>query len=174
MLLCSLADPSQPKFIAPAYAYLPLLRRYCISMSIPQVRQYFFDHCHGFSVWYYALNTAEGAKFRADCAAAGKEIATWTVNDRDDMLQCARWGIAAVISDKPELWREVKREVAGARGDAGAIERALRPSYQSYILPFFNKQSYWFEQDRKAQEELYYLERESGPFGAVTLYPPVA
>ena len=84
-------------------------------MSIPQVRQYFFKHCHGYSVKYEALASADGAKFRADCKAAGKWICSWTVNGREEMRECARWGIKSVISDKPELWREVRAEVSCAR-----------------------------------------------------------
>lgn len=81
-------------------------------MSIPQVRKYFYDLCDGFSVWYHPLTSAEGARFREECRRAGKELCTWTVNGREEMLQCARWGIYSIITDKPELWRSVKKDVS--------------------------------------------------------------
>lgn len=128
-------------------------------MSIPQVRKYFYDKCDGFSVWYAPLTSAEGAEFRAQCAAAGKELCTWTVNSRADMVQCARWGITSIISDKPELWAEVKRDLEADRA------RVLKPTLQSYILPYLDYQNYWFEHRRQAREEMAYLEREGGLFG---------
>lgn len=37
-----------------------------------------------------ALQTAEGARFRSDCKAAGKKIMVWTVNDPKQMMEV--WG----------------------------------------------------------------------------------
>ena len=102
----------QPKFIAPASTILPFLPRYAITMSIPEARTYFFKHVHGFSVRYEYLASAEGDRFRKECAAAGKGLCCWTVNGREEMRNCARWGVKSVISDKPEVWREIKREVS--------------------------------------------------------------
>jgi phosphatidylglycerol phospholipase C len=81
-------------------------------MSIPEARTYFFKHVHGFSVRYEYLASAEGDRFRKECAAAGKGLCCWTVNGREEMRNCARWGVKSVISDKPEVWREIKREVS--------------------------------------------------------------
>lgn len=150
-----------PKFIDPAASILPTVRRFCISMSIPQVRKYFYDKCDGFSVWYRPLASAEGARFRAECAKAGKEICTWTVNSREEMLQCARWGISAIISDKPELWRDVKRQLEVDTA------KALKPTVQSYLLPYLNLYNYSFAYESKAREEYEYLEREGGAFDAI-------
>lgn len=154
-----------PKFIEPAAEILPGLRRFCISMSIPQVRKYFYDKCHGFSVWFRPLQSAEGRAFREECRKAGKEICTWTVNSREEMLQCARWGIYSIISDKPELWRQIKADLETDRA------KALKPTLQSYVMPFFNIKNYWFEINREAHEELVYLEREGGTFDSVIVPP---
>lgn len=154
-----------PKFLEPAAHILPALQRFCISMSIPQVRKYFYDKCHGFSVYYHQLASADGARFRAECAAAGKEICTWTVNSREEMLNCARWGIYSIISDRPELWRTVKAELAADRA------RALKPTLQTFFLPFLNPKAYWWDRERLAREETLYLEREGGAFDSIVLPP---
>lgn len=60
---------------------------------------------------YEALASAEGAKFRAECETEGKNVCAWTVNDKEEMRNCVRWGLGSVISDKPAVWREVKKEV---------------------------------------------------------------
>jgi phosphatidylglycerol phospholipase C len=132
-------------------------------MSIPQVRTYFWDKCQGFSVWYSQLATADGARFRAECAAAGKELCTWTVNSREAMLECARWGVYSIITDKPELWRDLRREIV-----ADSV-RALTPSYASYIFPYLRYDQWWFERNRKTNEETVYLEREGGKFDSVVV-----
>ncbi|TXT13585.1 hypothetical protein VHUM_00952 [Vanrija humicola] len=152
-----------PKFIEPAADILPDLKRFCISMSIPQVRKYFYDKCHGFSVWYHPLASADGAKFREECRKAGKEICTWTVNGREEMINCARWGIYSIISDKPELWRDVKRDLEADRA------KVLKPTLSSYILPYFDSRNYSWHYVKKGQEERDYLEKEAGSFDIVTV-----
>ncbi|KIR28391.1 glycerophosphodiesterase [Cryptococcus deuterogattii LA55] len=147
-----------PKFVVPATTILPYLPRYAISMDIPQCRKYFFNICHGFSIRYEALATSEGAKFRQECKAAGKKMCSWTVNDPEEMRQCARWGIASVISDKPDLWRKIRLEIETDRA------KALKPTFQSYISPFFKRKNWWFDYQRLANEETEYLEREAGTF----------
>ena len=112
----------QPKFIVPALEILPFLLRYAISMSVPQLRQYFFNTCHGFSVKYEVLASTDGAKFRQQCRERGKRLCAWTVNDREEMRECARWGIKSVISDKPALWMEIKAEVSDSSPSLSAEE----------------------------------------------------
>jgi phosphatidylglycerol phospholipase C len=102
----------QPKFIGPAATILPYLPRYAISMTLAEIRTFFFQSCHGFSVMYEVLASPDGEKFRNECKEAGKWICAWTVNGREEMRECARWGVRSVISDKPDRWREVKAEVS--------------------------------------------------------------
>lgn len=81
-------------------------------MSIPEARKHFFKYVHGFSVRYEYLASAEGERFRKECAVNGKGLCVWTVNGREEMRNCARWGVQSVISDKPNVWREIKKEVS--------------------------------------------------------------
>jgi phosphatidylglycerol phospholipase C len=104
---------TQPKFLQPASSLLPYLPRYAISMSLPQSRRYFWDTVHGFSVYYEALATADGQRFLAECHAAGKGVCAWTVNGREEMRECARWGVRSIITDKPALWRGIKQQASG-------------------------------------------------------------
>ncbi|OCF44948.1 glycerophosphodiesterase [Kwoniella heveanensis CBS 569] len=147
-----------PKFIQPAVSILPYLPRFAITMSIPQARKYFFENCHGFSVMYEALASSTGAKFRAECQKNGKQICAWTVNDPEEMRQCGRWGIRSVISDKPDVWREIRKEIEADRA------KALKPTLQSYIMPYLQSKNWWFAYERLAREETEYLEREGGTF----------
>ncbi len=39
----------------------------------------------------------------ADLHAKGKTVAVWTVNDPADMAQLTRWGVDALITDKPDV-----------------------------------------------------------------------
>jgi hypothetical protein len=93
----------QPKFIEPAQQHLPFLPRYAICMSIPTVREYFFTSCHGFSMYFPTLISAEGVEFRAECARRGKKVTVWTVNKEEEMKECLRWGVQAVITDNPDI-----------------------------------------------------------------------
>lgn len=136
----------QPKFLQPASTLLPYLPRYAISMSLPQSRRYFWDTVHGFSVYYEALATADGQRFLAECHAAGKGVCAWTVNGREEMRECARWGVRSIITDKPALWRGIKQQASGV---ALHIPMALTP----------------FADHRRPEQ--------SAPTHAANVYPPL-
>lgn len=57
------------------------------------------------------LMSAEGQKFLEDCRREGKEVAAWTVNGREEMVWCARWGIKAIITDRVAFCVGVRSEV---------------------------------------------------------------
>ena len=48
-------------------------------------------------------------------------------------------------------------------------EKALKPSLQTYVLPWISKKNYWFDHQRQAQDELDYLEKEGGKFDDVVV-----
>lgn len=145
-----------PTFIAPAARILPFLPRYAISMSIPEARTYFFTHCQGLSIHFPALASADGQLLLQQCKEVGKRVCTWTVNDIEEMRECARWGVQSIISDKPALWQGLKKEILADR------QKALRPTWASYIRPWMN-QRYWMSHYGKlAREETEYLEKEAG------------
>jgi hypothetical protein len=87
------------------------MRRYHIGFSISVVRQFFWDACDGFSLAFPMLVGVEGAKFRAECRAKGKEICVWTVNDTDEMRVALSGGIKAILTDQVALFNSVKNEV---------------------------------------------------------------
>lgn len=81
-------------------------------MSIPEARKHFFKYVHGFSVRYEYMASADGPAFRKECKKEGKAMCVFTVNGKEEMRNCARWGVQSVISDKPDQWREIKKEVS--------------------------------------------------------------
>jgi hypothetical protein len=108
-------------------------------MSIPQVRQYFFNNCHGFSLMYEVLASKKGEEFRKECKELNKEICAWTVNGKEEMRECVRWGVKSIISDKPDQWRAIKKDILANR------KAALKPTLTTYVLPYLQKKNYWFE-----------------------------
>jgi hypothetical protein len=81
-------------------------------MSVNTVREYFFQHCVGFSICFPALFSADGKRFRDEARAAGKKLTVWTVNDRSEMLECVRWGVRAVITDVPRTMVVLQKQVS--------------------------------------------------------------
>lgn len=80
-------------------------------MSPAEARRFFWDSVHGFSVYYEALAGPDGQKFLAECKSHGKGVCAWTVNTKEGMRECIRWGLGSCITDKPDMWTEVKAEV---------------------------------------------------------------
>jgi glycerophosphoryl diester phosphodiesterase len=47
----------------------------------------------------------------ADQHKKGKTVFVWTVNEASDLLLCAKEGVDAVITDKPEAIKSFLREI---------------------------------------------------------------
>ena len=150
---------SQPSFLQPAMTLLPYLTRYAISMSPAECATYFAPRVSGFSLYYPALATAEGSSFRTRFAETHK-IGAWTVNEPWQMRECARWGLDVIISDKPAVWKEVRRQI---EVDSGVLAQTV----ESYVMPFTEFKNYWFEVEKEAAKETEYLEGECGPFASI-------
>lgn len=59
----------------------------CAGMAPAFAKKWFWESCETFSMNFSSLVTAEGEAFRRDCKEAGKSIAVWTVNAREEMMQ---------------------------------------------------------------------------------------
>lgn len=117
-----------PLFLAPAAEHLPTCRRYHIGISFPLARKFFWDACSGFSIAFPMLLSAEGQRFMEDCKREGKEVCAWTVNSREEMVWCARWGIKAIITDRVAFCVGVRREVSWICLLACVIAEIVLPS----------------------------------------------
>jgi len=100
-----------PLFILPAKRHLPSLTRYHIGISVAIARKYFWSDCVGFSIGFPLLMPAEGQAFLRECKEAGKAVAVWTVNDREEMIVSAGWGVDAVLTDKVSDFVSVRQEL---------------------------------------------------------------
>ena len=61
-----------------------------IGMSVALARNYFFQHCEGFSMAFASLVGRDGELFRKQCKDAGKKLFVWTVNKRPEVRRrCA-------------------------------------------------------------------------------------
>lgn len=89
-----------PLFIPPANKYLPSLTKFHIGLSLHIARKYFWDSMDGFSIAFPMLTSADGQKFLRDCKRSGKEVMTWTVNEKQDMRVAKTWGIEWLITDR--------------------------------------------------------------------------
>jgi phosphatidylglycerol phospholipase C len=47
--------------------------------------------------------------------------------------------------------------------------KALRPTLQTYILPWVSRKKYWFDVANEARKETEYLEKEGGRFDDVEI-----
>lgn len=119
-----------PSFIAPAKQHLPEVTLYCIVMDIHLARRYFFPYVAGFSVNFAALLSVDGARFRREAATAGKRITAWTVNREDEMRECIKWGVQAVITDVPEVAVRIRSDAKAnptSLDQDGVLGRMLMP-----------------------------------------------
>ncbi|EJU06532.1 PLC-like phosphodiesterase [Dacryopinax primogenitus] len=146
-----------PKFLNPAKDLLPYCRRAHIGMSPDIARKYFWDQCDGFSMNFGALVTVEGKQFIKDCKAGNKEVMVWTVNKKEEMMECVRWEVNAILTDVTKTWLDLRKELAAdydgtLQKESGWLYAWLSPRYYS---PF---QWYLWRLEQQM------LERHGGPF----------
>lgn len=145
-----------PKFIAPAIAHVPDLRRIHIGGSPSKARKYFWDGCDGFSMSFASLVGAEGQRFLRDAQADGKDVLVWTVNRPDEMVEATHWGVKAVLTDNTDLFQRLRHEM---EHDFAKIYERNVPAlfrwttWQYYAVPQFLIQRDWHaDAERRAGE----------------------
>lgn len=102
-----------PVFLTAALEYVPTLRRIHIGASPTTARTYFWKDCDGFSMWFPSLVTQEGQNFIQHARGEGKDVFVWTVNRSDEMVEATRWGVKAILTDKTDLFQDVRKNMAG-------------------------------------------------------------
>jgi glycerophosphoryl diester phosphodiesterase len=76
----------------------------------------------GLDVDFLAVNSAmAGPAFIRHNQQAGKQVFAWTVNDKMSMFKMMSLGVDGIITDEPELARQVIAE----RGELSSVERLL-------------------------------------------------
>ncbi|SHO76892.1 Similar to S.cerevisiae protein PGC1 (Phosphatidyl Glycerol phospholipase C) [Malassezia sympodialis ATCC 42132] len=88
-----------PKFIQPAKHHVPMLRRAHIGASPADAVKYFWNDCDAFSIRFPSLVGAEGQAFLRKAREANKDVMVWTVNRKDEMVEAARYGVKAILTD---------------------------------------------------------------------------
>lgn len=147
-----------PKFIPAAQEHVPTLRRIHIGGSPAKARQYFWDGCDGFSMYFASLVRAEGQEFMRDAQAAGKDIFVWTVNRPDEMVEATRWGVKAVLTDNTDLFQRLRSEMSTDFNATYA--RDVHPffrwaSWQYYGVPQYVLQTIWHADAEKRAGETF-------------------
>jgi hypothetical protein len=102
-----------PVFLDSALEHVPTLRRVHIGGSPTTARTYFWKHCDGFSMWFPSLVGTEGQSFIQQARDEGKDVFVWTVNRRDEMIEATRWGVKAILTDKTDMFQDVRRNMKG-------------------------------------------------------------
>ncbi|KAH9943177.1 PLC-like phosphodiesterase [Epithele typhae] len=155
-----------PSFLPHAKAHLPYCRRSYIGYSISTARKFFWDSCDVFSINFAALALADGAKFRKDCKAAGKQIMAWTVNDPAHMVEAARWGIDVIITDTTKTWLDLR--------SALQVDYDNIAAQHSRMFYWTNVQFYTPMLALLRRRDHIYLEGYAGPFRKVDTLEPAA
>lgn len=122
-----------PKFIKPSMEILPELKKAHIGNSPSVATKYFWDSCDGFSMKFSCLVSGEGVEFRRRCKAEGKALLVWTVNQRSEMIEAAKWGVDAILTDKTQLYLQLRQQMKGM----------LLSSYLALVSPIWPWSCVW-------------------------------
>jgi len=96
------------RFLSHAKTHLPYCRRSYIGSTPTLAKKHFWSYCDVFSMSFSSLTTVGGEKFRKECKSAGKQLMVWTVNDAVHMMEAVRWDVDVIITDKTEIWLELR------------------------------------------------------------------
>ncbi|PSR81019.1 hypothetical protein PHLCEN_2v6550 [Hermanssonia centrifuga] len=154
-----------PSFIPYCRKHLPYCRRSYIGGDLEVARKYFWDNVDAFSIWFAALTTADGEKFRKECKAAGKQLMVWTVNDPQCMVEAVRWDVDAILTDVTKTWLDL-RSALSVDYDKIASQHGRLFLWTS--LWYYPPVQSFFRQKMKAR-----LESFAGPFQEVDPSAPL-
>jgi len=106
-------------------------------------------------MWFPSLVGTEGQSFIQQAREEGKDVFVWTVNRRDEMIEATRWGVKAILTDKTDLFQDVRKNmqsdyVTTRSEQVGFFFRW--GTWRYYMLPQFFIQALWVSE----------LERKSG------------
>ncbi|PWN90285.1 PLC-like phosphodiesterase [Acaromyces ingoldii] len=138
-----------PIFLDAALKFVPALRRVHIGGSPMAARTYFWNHCDGFSMWFPSLVGADGQAFLQEAREAKKDVFVWTVNRRDEMIEATRWGVKAILTDKTDMFQEVRKDMASDYISTRSEQVGLFfrwASWKYYMFPIFFYQTLWISQ----------------------------
>ncbi|EPQ31904.1 uncharacterized protein PFL1_00103 [Pseudozyma flocculosa PF-1] len=135
-----------PKFLRSALVNVPSMKRIHIGASPAAAREYFWNDCSGFSMYFACLVGAEGQAFVAEAQKAGKDIYVWTVNRKDEMIEATRWGVKAVLTDKTALFQDLRKNMTDdfattRQEEVGIFFRWA--TWRYWTLPQFVIQTLW-------------------------------
>ncbi|KAG8818522.1 hypothetical protein FRC19_010575 [Serendipita sp. 401] len=122
-------------FILPAKKHLPYLTLSHIGVSLEIAREYFWESCDVFSMVFGSLATIEGERFRKDVEKAGKHIMVWTVNTEQEMMEAARWRVAAILTDKPQVWLDMRSRLSENEAVSSQYPRTFLWTSPFYYRP---------------------------------------
>ena len=101
-----------PRFVQFAKKHVPSLTRIHIGASPYLASKYFWDDCSGFSLCFPSLVGSQGQEFLHKAREAGKDVMTWTVNRSDEMVEAARWGVRAILTDRTDVLHRLNQEMS--------------------------------------------------------------
>jgi len=148
------------KFILPAKTHLPYLSLSYIGLDLEAAREYFWESCDVFSIFFNVLTTVEGERFRKDAAAAKKKIMVWTVNEPLQMMEAARWSISVILTDKPQVWLDLRKKLEENPATSLQYGRTFLWTSPFYYRPTHLIYGYMVRK---------HLEKAAGPFENVVL-----
>ncbi|KAG8920340.1 hypothetical protein FRC03_001890 [Tulasnella sp. 419] len=147
-----------PKFVVPAKTWLGYIHRSHIGISPSFAKTWFWEACDTFSMSFACLTSAEGESFRRDCKKDGKKIMVWTVNSKEEMMQCVYWGVDVVLTDYTRVWLELRSRLS-VDFDTASAENAVGPTFL-----WTNWKYYWLPQMFFSRAHRLYLLKIAGPF----------
>ncbi|EGG03796.1 uncharacterized protein MELLADRAFT_72523 [Melampsora larici-populina 98AG31] len=149
-----------PKFIIPSMEILPELKRAHIGNSPSVAMKYFWKNCDGFSMKFSCLVNKEGVEFRRRCKEDGKALLVWTVNDRSEMIEAAKWGVDAILTDRTNSYLQLRQQMHDDWKAVSSETTALFP----YSSIYYSGVVSWLSETWAS----YYLTRSAGPFPTLT------
>ncbi|KAJ6547631.1 PLC-like phosphodiesterase [Mycena capillaripes] len=145
-----------PRFIQPAKDILPYCRRSCISFSLWIAKRYLWNDVDCVSIWYNALMSREGERFREDVKKSGKKLMVFTVNEPEHLSEMVRWEVDAIITDVPNRWLEMR----------SALEKNYETTmlkYKSRMFLYTRLSFYWPFTYAIQRLFEYFLQKWGGP-----------
>ena len=67
---------------------------------------------------FASLANFEGESFLRDCRRDNKSVMVWTVNNKEEMMECVRMGVQVILTDNTRRWLDLRQQLSGTDADS--------------------------------------------------------
>ena len=95
---------------------------------------------------FASLANFEGEAFLRDCRRDNKSVMVWTVNNKEEMMECVRMGVQVILTDNTRRWLDLRQQLSGTDADGFSRPKTdkCRRSVENFVKTSAEASGPWY------------------------------